>query len=107
MGKISIAFANELLDKEVITEETLAKMQKDGVISTRAKSAERYIQSDNGTWVTPILYFRGLGGSKYTVKMTELRTEINKVMEKYTVSKNEVVKLETKSRKNSKGANSK
>ena len=107
MGKLSVADANELLDKGIITEDTLAKMQKDGLVSTRTKSAERYIQSDNGTWVTPIFYFRGLGGSKYTVKMTELRTEINKVMEKYTVSKNEVVKLETKSRKNSKGANSK
>ena len=107
MGKISIAFANEVLDKEGITEDTLAKMQKDGLVSTRTKSAERYIQSDNEAWVTPIFYFRGLGGGKYTVKMTELRTEINKVIEKYTVNKHEVVKLETKSRKNSKGANGK
>ena len=107
MGKLSVADANELLNKGVITKETLAKMQKDGLVSTRSKSAERYIQSDNESWVTPIFYFRGLGDSKYTVKMTELRTEVSKVIEKYTVNKHEVVKLETKSRKNSKGANSK
>ena len=39
--------------------------------------------------------------------MTELRTEVSKVIEKYTVNKHEVVKLETKNRKNSKGANGK
>ena len=107
MGKLSVADANELLNKGVITKETLAKMQKDGLVSTRSKSAERYIQSDSEVWVTPIFYFRGLGGRKYTVKMTELRTEVSKVIEKYTVNKHEVVKLETKNRKNSKGANSK
>ena len=107
MGKLSVADANELLNKGVITKETLAKMQKDGLVSTRSKSAERYIQSENETWVTPIFYFRGLGGGKYTINMTELRTEVNKVIEKYTVNKHEVVKLETKNRKNSEGANSK
>ena len=107
MGKLSVADANELLNKGVITKETLAKMQKDGLVSTRSKSAERYIQSENETWVTPIFYFRGLGGGKYTINMTELRTEVNKVIEKYTVNKHEIVKLETKNRKNSKGANSK
>ena len=107
MGKLSVADANELLNKGVITKETLAKMQKDGLVSTRSKSAERYIQSENETWVTPIFYFKGLGGGKYTINMTELRTEVNKVIEKYTVNKHEVVKLETKNRKNSKGANSK
>ena len=107
MGKLSVADANELLDKGVITKETLAKMQEDGLVSTRSKSAERYIQSQNGTWVTPIFYFRGLGGDKYTIEMTELRTEVSKVIEKYTVNKHEVVKSETKNRKNSKGANGK
>ena len=49
MGKLSVADANELLDKGIITKDTLAKMQKDGLVSTRTKSAERYIQSDSGT----------------------------------------------------------
>ena len=108
MGKLSLADANELLEKGIIKKETLEQMQNDGLVSTRSKSVERYIESsDDGVWVTPIFYFRGLGGSKYTVKMTELRTEVSKVIEKYTVNKHEVVKLETKNRKNSKGANGK
>jgi len=107
MGKLSVADANELLDKGIITKDTLAKMQEDGLVSTRSKSAERYIQSQNETWVTPIFYFRGLGGDKYTIKMTELRTEVSKVIEKYTVNKHEVIKSETQNRKNSKGANGK
>ena len=107
MGKLTVSDANELLDKGVITKETLAKMQNDGLVSTRTKSAERYIQSSNGSWVTPIFYYRGLGDGKYTQKMTELRTEVNKVIEKYTVTKHEVVNAETKTKKKSKGKNGK
>ena len=107
MGKLSLADANELLEKGIIKKETLEQMQNDGLVSTRSKSVERYIESDSGIWVTPIFYFRGLGGSKYTSKMTELRAEVNKVISKYTVGKHEVVKLENKKRKVSKGANSK
>ena len=107
MGKLSVSDANELLDKGVITKETLAKMQNDGLVSTRTKSAERYIQSSNGSWVTPIFYYRGLGDGKYTQKMTELRTKVNEVIEKYTVTKHEVVNAETKTKKNSKGKNGK
>ena len=107
MGKLKVSDANELLDKGVITKETLAKMQNDGLVSTRTKSAERYIKSSNGSWVTPIFYYRGLGDGKYTQEMTELRTKVNEVIEKYTVTKHEVVNTETKTKKNSKGKNGK
>ena len=107
MGKLTVENANELLKSEVITEETLKMMQDKGLVSTRSKSAERYIESSNGSWVTPIFYYRGLGDGKYTQKMTELRTEVNKVIEKYTVTKHEVVNTETKTKKNSKGKNGK
>ena len=107
MGKLKVSDANELLEKGIITEKTLIEMRDKGLVSTRSKSAERYIQSSNGSWVTPIFYYRGLGDGKYTQKMTALRTEVNKVIEKYTVTKNEVVNVETKTKKNSKGKNGK
>ena len=107
MGKLSLADANELLEKGIIKKETLEQMQNDGLVSTRSKSVERYIESSSGVWVTPIFYYRGLGGSKYTAEMTELRAEVNKVIDKYTVNKHEMVKVENKKRKGSKGANSK
>ena len=107
MGKLSLADANELLEKGIIKKETLEQMQNDGLVSTRSKSVERYIESSDGVWVTPIFYYRGLGGSKYTSEMTELRAEVNKVIDKYTVNKHEMVKVENKKRKGSKGANSK
>ena len=107
MGKLSLADANELLEKGIIKKETLEQMQNDGLVSTRSKSVERYIESSSGVWVTPIFYYRGLGGSKYTSEMTELRAEVNKVIDKYTVNKHEMVKVENKKRKGSKGANSK
>ena len=108
MGKLTVSDANELLDKGIITKETLTKMQNDGLVSTRSKSAERYIQSSiPGVWVTPIFYYRGKGGAKYTPEMTELRTKVSEVIEKYTVTKHEVVNAETKNKKNSKGKNGK
>jgi predicted hydrocarbon binding protein len=107
MGKLTIADANELLNKGVITQETLAKMQQDGLVSTRTKRAERYMQSENGNWVTPIFYFRGLNGGKYTLKITELRAKLNEVIEKFTVTKHEVDKEENNNRKNSKGKKTK
>ena len=108
MGKLKVSDANELLEKGIITEKTLIEMRDKGLVSTRSKSVERYIESsDDGIWVTPIFYYRGLGGSKYTSEMTELRAEVNKVIDKYTVNKHEMVKVENKKRKGSKGANSK
>ena len=107
MGKLKVSDANELLEKGIITEKTLIEMRDKGLVSTRSKSAERYIQSSNGSWVTPIFYYRGLGDGKYTQKMTELRTKVNEVIEKYTVTKHEVVNVETKTKKNSKGKNGK
>ena len=57
MGKLSLADANELLEKGIIKKETLEQMQNNGLVSTRSKSVERYIESsDDGVWVTPIFY---------------------------------------------------
>lgn len=107
MGKLTVKQANELKDSGVITQETLTTLQKNGIVSTRTKKAERYIQSDKGNWVIPVVYFRGLNGGGYSSEMTELKGKINELIDTYTLTKDEMVKSENINKKNSKGKNTK
>jgi len=107
MGKLTVKQANELKDSGVITQETLTTLQKNGIVSTRTKKAERYIQSDKGNWVIPVVYFRGLNGGGYSAEMTELKGKINELIDTYTLTKDEMVKSENINKKNSKGKNTK
>jgi|TARA_R110000787_G_scaffold239990_1_gene346211 hypothetical protein len=107
MGKLTVKQANELLNSGVITGETLTTLQKTGIVSTRTKRAERYIMSDKGNWVIPVIYFRGLNGGGYSAEMTELKGKINELIDTYTITKDEIVKAENVNKKNNKGKNTK
>tara|TARA_R110002124_G_scaffold4871_2_gene30577 strand:- start:875 stop:1222 length:348 start_codon:yes stop_codon:yes gene_type:complete len=107
MGKLTVKQANELKDSGVITEETLTSLQKNGIVSTRTKRAERYMVTEKGNWVIPVVYFRGLNGGGYSAKMTELKGKINELIDTYTMTKDEMVKAENTNKKNSKGKNTK
>ena len=101
MGKLTVKQANELLEKEVITQETLTTLQKNGIVSTRTKKAERYIQSDKGNWVIPVVYFRGLNGGGYSAEMTELKGKLNELIDTYTITKDKMVKAENNNKRKS------
>ena len=100
MGKLTVKQANDLKESGVITEETLATLQKSGIVSTRTSSGERYISTENGNWVTPIFYFRGLDGNKYSTDMTNLREEMNTLIKRYTVSKEAMININAKTKGN-------
>ena len=47
------------------------------------------MKTSDGKWVTPQLYFQGLGkDGNYSKKMTALKDEVTAVFEKYTTTKN-------------------
>ena len=48
------------------------------------KTVMRKFKNVKFTWVSPMLYFAGLKGAKYSEEMTKLKMEVNKVIEKYT-----------------------
>tara|TARA_R100001244_G_scaffold124947_1_gene94867 strand:+ start:119 stop:430 length:312 start_codon:yes stop_codon:yes gene_type:complete len=100
MGKLTVKQANDLKDSGVITEETLATLQKNGIVSTRTNSSERYISTENGNWVTPIFYFRGLNGNKYSTDMSNLREEMNNLIIRHTVNKEQMININTKTKGN-------
>ena len=101
MGKLTVKQANELKDSGVITQETLTTLQKNGIVSTRTKKAERYIQSDKGNWVIPVVYFRGLNGGGYLAGMTELKGKLNELIDTYTITKDKMVKAENNNKRKS------
>ncbi len=86
MGKLSEGQAKDLLDKGVIDKGTYNKMQNDGIISAGRGIKRRYIQTADGNYVSPMLYFSGLKGAKYSDDMKKLKTEVNQVIERFTTT---------------------
>lgn len=86
MGKLSEGQAKDLLDKGVIDKTTYNKMQNDGIISAGRGVKRRYIQTADGSFVSPMLYFSGLKGAKYSDNMKKLKTEVNQIIEKFTTT---------------------
>ena len=88
MGKITRKDATDLIDKGIITEEDLKEMENQNLVSKRGKTAKRYIKSDDGKWVEPMFYYKGLKkDGKYSTKMTKLRTVVNQVISDHTTTK--------------------
>lgn len=86
MGKLSEGQAKDLLNKGVIDKTTYNKMKNDGIISAGRGVKRRYIQTADGSFVSPMLYFSGLKGAKYSDNMKKLKTEVNQIIEKFTTT---------------------
>tara|TARA_X000001382_G_scaffold119911_1_gene101063 strand:- start:1335 stop:1613 length:279 start_codon:yes stop_codon:yes gene_type:complete len=88
MGKITMKEAHDLHEKGLLDDKALKEMQNSGMVGTRTRHSERrVIKTSKGTYVTPQLYFRGLTkGGEYSKKMTEFRTEFDKLVDKYTTT---------------------
>ncbi len=85
MGKLTVKQAEELVSKGILKKDTLESMQSEGLVSQRRNSTRRYIKTSEGTWVQPMFYFAGLKGKSASKKMNQLRDEINAVIDKHTV----------------------
>jgi len=84
MGKLTLKQAEELVKDGVFTQEDLEKMQSDGLISAGRGTTRRYVKTGDNTWVSPMLYFAGLKGAKYSKEMTELKHKINELIIEHT-----------------------
>jgi|TARA_R100001530_G_scaffold42259_1_gene32192 hypothetical protein len=88
MGKITRKDATDLIDKGIITEKDLKEMEDQNLVSKRGKTTKRYMKSDDGKWVEPMFYYKGLKkDGKYSTKMTKLRTVVNQVISDHTTTK--------------------
>ena len=84
MGKLTVNEAEKLQESGVLSKKAVEEMQDKGLVSTRRRSNRRYIKTADGGWVTPQLYFQGLGGNKYSTKMTKLKNKFNDLVNEYT-----------------------
>jgi len=84
MGKLTIKQAMDLLEKGILTNSQFEEMRNNGEISAGRGVNRRYIKTGDNTWVSPMLYFAGLKGAKYSKEMTELKHKINEIIIEHT-----------------------
>jgi len=89
MGKITVKDATDLVKKGLLSEDDLKKLENENLVSKRASNPKKYVKSANGVYVEPMFYFKGLKkDGKYTKDMTKMRKEVNVIISKYAVVKN-------------------
>tara|TARA_R100000789_G_scaffold755_1_gene2779 strand:- start:1422 stop:1709 length:288 start_codon:yes stop_codon:yes gene_type:complete len=89
MGKITVKDATDLVKKGLLSEDDLKKLENENLVSKRASNPKKYVKSANGIYVEPMFYFKGLKkDGKYTKDMTKMRKEVNVIIGKYAVVKN-------------------
>ena len=89
MGKITVKDATDLVKKGLLSEDDLKKLENENLVSKRASNPKKYVKSANGVYVEPMFYFKGLKkDGKYTKDMTKMRKEVNVIIGKYAVVKN-------------------
>ena len=65
MGRLTVNEVATLKESGVLNEDTIAEMQEAGLVSTRTRNTSRWMRTKNNTWVSPQLYFQGLGKMFY------------------------------------------
>ena len=91
MGKITVKDATDLVKKGLLSEDDLKKLENENLVSKRASNPKKYVKSANGIYVEPMFYFKGLKkDGKYTKDMTKMRKEVNSIISKYAIIKEEI-----------------
>ena len=78
-------------EKGVLTDDKIKELEKENLISKRSSNPKKYVKSANGVYVEPMFYFKGLKkDGKYTKDMTKMRKEVNSIISKYAIIKEEI-----------------
>ena len=87
MGKLTVKETEELQEAGILKESTVTQMREKGLVSTR-RNNKRYLNTADGTLVSPQLYFQGIGKATYSKRMLELKNEFNSLVGKYAIKNN-------------------
>ena len=91
MGKMSRKDVEIWKEKGVLTDDKIKELEKENLISKRSSNPKKYVKSANGVYVEPMFYFKGLKkDGKYTKDMTKMRKEVNSIISKYAIIKEEI-----------------
>tara|TARA_R110000824_G_scaffold64830_7_gene169282 strand:+ start:804 stop:1076 length:273 start_codon:yes stop_codon:yes gene_type:complete len=88
MSKLTAKDAEDLLKSKILTEDSIAELHNKGMVSKQRQSIKRFIKTADGKWVEPKLYFRGAKGVQKSEKMESLVSDVNTILEKYTIIRN-------------------
>ena len=88
MGKITVKDAESLEKSGILSKTALEEMQNKGLVSKNKTTVRRFIKTADGKWVKPQLYFRGSKDTTKSKRMESFITDYNKLVEKYTTTRN-------------------
>ncbi|MAC52335.1 MAG: hypothetical protein CME31_07300 [Gimesia sp.] len=88
MGKITVKDAESLEKSGILSKTALEEMQNKGLVSKNKTTVRRFIKTADGKWVEPQLYFRGSKDTTKSKRMESFITDYNKLVEKYTTTRN-------------------
>lgn len=84
MGKLTQNQADELKKAGLLTPKVVKGLKDNNALSEGRQSTKRYMKTGDGAWISPQFYFEGVSKHKYSKKMTELKTAVTDVINKYT-----------------------
>ena len=88
MSKITVKDAEALQTSGILSEAAVTEMQDNGLVSKERTTVRRFMKTSDGKWVEPMLYFRGSKDTTKSKRMDSFVTEYNKLLEKYTTTRN-------------------
>ena len=87
MGKLTKKDVEVLENSGVLDEETTAGIRAKGLASGRKTNTKRYMLTDDGTWVSPTLYWRGAKDTEASKEMREFNTEFGELLTKFATDR--------------------
>tara|TARA_R110000796_G_scaffold33027_4_gene85961 strand:+ start:2576 stop:2851 length:276 start_codon:yes stop_codon:yes gene_type:complete len=87
MGKIKTSDLDRLKESGNLSESAKNALLKEGSISTKRSSNQRFFRTSDNQYVSPRLYFRGGSKIEPSQEMMDFQTEYQKLVEKHTITK--------------------
>jgi|SaaInl7_135m_RNA_FD_contig_41_1359530_length_1434_multi_4_in_0_out_0_3 hypothetical protein len=86
MGKLTVEDVTKLQKAGVLNKETVTALQKKGLASSKRINTKHYMQTKDGKWVIPTLYWRGARGTESSKHMIEFNEKFNTLINEYTTT---------------------
>ncbi len=83
MGKLTLAEADDLQKKNIISAKLRTQMETEGVVSSKRTTTNFSFKTADGKVVIPRLYFEGGNKTTWSKKMTEFHTRVNELIREY------------------------
>ena len=83
MGKLTVAEADDLQKKNIISAKLRTQMETEGVVSSKRTTINYSFKTADGKFVTPRLYFEGGSNTTWSKKMTEFHNRVTELIREY------------------------